>query len=193
MSDNQAKAAREGLGRAIEVRRVHLGLKRKDLAGNAGLSYPYISELENGGKEPSAKALRQIADALQISVAELVSVGEHYQHQNDEEPTESALHRWVSPSLLNPAPAEEHREVVVVEPKNASLPHTWNDAAAQVTAETESATSWGPPENDDELARLVAAAVRNELHQFVENDLPELVARELQRAIANISRSGDIG
>jgi Co/Zn/Cd efflux system component len=66
MSDTPAKSASRGLGRAITVRRADLGLKRKDLAKESSLSYPYISELENGGKEPSAKALRQIADALDM-------------------------------------------------------------------------------------------------------------------------------
>jgi transcriptional regulator with XRE-family HTH domain len=64
------------LGRAIAVRRTALGMKRKDLAGAARLSYPYISEIENGAKEPSAKALRQIADALELSATELASLGE---------------------------------------------------------------------------------------------------------------------
>ena len=83
MSDNAARAAQQGLGRAIEVRRVHLGLKRKDLAEKAKLSYPYISELENGGKEPSAKALRQIADALDMGVAELIAMGEQYRDADE--------------------------------------------------------------------------------------------------------------
>ena len=39
---------------AIAVRRTELGLKRKDLAERSSLSYPYVSELENGTKEPSA-------------------------------------------------------------------------------------------------------------------------------------------
>ena len=37
-----------GLGKAIELRRIELGLKRRELAERARLSYPYISEIENG-------------------------------------------------------------------------------------------------------------------------------------------------
>ncbi|MBQ1051212.1 helix-turn-helix transcriptional regulator [Micromonospora sp. C51] len=61
-----------GLGRAIQVRRAELGLKRKEVAERALLSYPYLSELENGTKLPSAKALRQLAGALELSQAELL-------------------------------------------------------------------------------------------------------------------------
>src|SRR5271169_1854118 len=64
------------LGRAIQVRRAELGLKRKDLARLASLSYPYVSELENGSKAPSAKALAQLADALQLSPADLMALAE---------------------------------------------------------------------------------------------------------------------
>lgn len=71
-----------GLGRAIELRRVQIGLKRKDLAIAAQLSYPYVSELEKGTKEPSAKALRQLADALQLGVSDLLALGEQY-HDSD--------------------------------------------------------------------------------------------------------------
>ena len=45
----------QNLGRAIRVRRETLDLKRRDLALRAGLSYPYVSEIENGNKEPSAR------------------------------------------------------------------------------------------------------------------------------------------
>ncbi len=55
-----------GLGRAIQVRRAELGLKRKDLARSAALSYPYLSELETGSKAPSARALGQLAEALRL-------------------------------------------------------------------------------------------------------------------------------
>src|SRR4051812_21083446 len=66
----------DDLGIVVATRRTALGLRRKDLAERARLSYPYISEIENGVKEPSAKAMRQIADALDLTVAELASLTE---------------------------------------------------------------------------------------------------------------------
>ena len=54
------------LGRAIQVRRTVLQFQRRDLAEAAELSYPYSCELEKGSKEPSAKTLRQLAEALRF-------------------------------------------------------------------------------------------------------------------------------
>lgn len=70
-----------GLGKAIELRRIELGLKRRELAERARLSYPYISEIENGVKEPSAKALRQIAEALDMKVATLAALSERIEER----------------------------------------------------------------------------------------------------------------
>src|SRR5262249_60960151 len=89
-----------GLGRAIQVRRAELGLKRKDLARLASLSYPYLSELENGSKAPSAKALGQLADALQLSPADLLPFAEAMQF-----PTPAARDvRPGSAAALSPGP-----------------------------------------------------------------------------------------
>ncbi len=49
-------------------------MKRRELAERADLSYPYVSEIEKGTKEPSAKSLRQLAEALGFgSTAELLA------------------------------------------------------------------------------------------------------------------------
>lgn len=61
-----------GLGKAIKIRRIELGLERKDLAERSGLSYPYLSEIENGTKPGSARALRAIAEALGLELHELL-------------------------------------------------------------------------------------------------------------------------
>ncbi len=36
------------------MRRTEMGMKRTKLAERAALSYPYLSEIENGRKQPSA-------------------------------------------------------------------------------------------------------------------------------------------
>jgi transcriptional regulator with XRE-family HTH domain len=63
----------ERLGRAIASRRAALGMRRKDLAAAAGLSYPYIAELENGAKSPSARALTALSEALDLSASGLLA------------------------------------------------------------------------------------------------------------------------
>ena len=65
-----------GLGRAIQVLRTELGLGRKDLAERAGLSYSYLSEIENGAKQPSSKALILLARALGLDMYELIAAAE---------------------------------------------------------------------------------------------------------------------
>jgi transcriptional regulator with XRE-family HTH domain len=66
----------EAVGRAIKVLRAARGLSRKDVAEAAGISYPYLSEIENGAKPGSARALRPIAEALGVPLHELFAAAE---------------------------------------------------------------------------------------------------------------------
>lgn len=62
------------LGRFIEQRRTELGLSRRDLAERAELSYPYVSQLETGERQPAVKAMQALAPALEVRVEELASM-----------------------------------------------------------------------------------------------------------------------
>ena len=62
------------LGRFLEHRRTELGLSRRDLATRAELSYPYISQLETGDREPALKALHKLAPVLQVKPEELAAL-----------------------------------------------------------------------------------------------------------------------
>jgi transcriptional regulator with XRE-family HTH domain len=64
------------LGRAIKVLRTDQGLDRAGLAEASGLSYPYLSEIENGKKRPSSRALEGIALALGMRPHELMASAE---------------------------------------------------------------------------------------------------------------------
>jgi len=57
-------------------RRTELGLSRRQLAERAGLSYPFVSELERGAKSPSAASLVALARALELSPAQLLTRAE---------------------------------------------------------------------------------------------------------------------
>jgi transcriptional regulator with XRE-family HTH domain len=160
--DDTTTAARQGLGRAIAVQRVHLGLKRKDLAQRAELSYPYISELENGGKEPSAKALRQIADALELSVGELIAMGE----------------RYIDP--LGPM------DVPNAALANSATPEPQRAARSAPLGTTSPGASLRPPASaTDALSEVVRRVVREELERFVADELPVAVSREVRRALTD--------
>lgn len=55
----------------IRILRKHRGFTQADLAKKAGLSRPYLTEMETGKKNGSLKALRNIAGVLGVNVAHL--------------------------------------------------------------------------------------------------------------------------
>ena len=60
------------MGRAIQVVRTDRGWSRKDLAERTGLSYSFLSEIENGVKTPSSRTFAVIAEALDVSPGALL-------------------------------------------------------------------------------------------------------------------------
>ncbi len=62
------------LGRFLEHRRRELGLSRRGLAEASDLSYPYVSQLETGDREPSLKTMRALAPVLDVRPEELASL-----------------------------------------------------------------------------------------------------------------------
>ena len=62
------------LGRFLEHRRRELGLSRRDLAERSELSYPYVSQLETGDREPSLKTMRALAPVLDVRPEELAAL-----------------------------------------------------------------------------------------------------------------------
>ena len=79
MTDNDKAKAAQALGKAITMRRTEMGMKRTKLAERAALSYPYLSEIENGRKQPSAEKLRSLATALEMNVVDLMGLAEVYE------------------------------------------------------------------------------------------------------------------
>lgn len=62
------------LGQFVEQRRTELGLTRRDLAARAELSYPYISQIETGDREPALKALSKLGQVLEVPVEHLAAL-----------------------------------------------------------------------------------------------------------------------
>lgn len=63
----------EGLGERIRELRTRAGRSQADLARAADLSKAYMSELEgDAGRRPSADVLLRIADALDVTIADLL-------------------------------------------------------------------------------------------------------------------------
>ena len=63
--------AQEQLGMRIRFLRQQLRWSQEDLALNANVNKNYISDLENGRRNPSLDILERIAVAFGISLAEL--------------------------------------------------------------------------------------------------------------------------
>lgn len=64
------------LGRTIKVIRTDLGIKRRELAERARISYSYLTEIENGNKPPSPTVLAPLAEALGLRMSELTQEAE---------------------------------------------------------------------------------------------------------------------
>jgi transcriptional regulator with XRE-family HTH domain len=56
--------SRLDFGRALETLRASKGLSREEVAGLAGISHSYLSEIERGLKRPSADILARVARAF---------------------------------------------------------------------------------------------------------------------------------
>jgi transcriptional regulator with XRE-family HTH domain len=61
----------ESLGDYLKEQRVAARLSLRQLAEQAGVSNPYLSQIERGLRRPSAEVLNQIAKALRISAEQL--------------------------------------------------------------------------------------------------------------------------
>jgi transcriptional regulator with XRE-family HTH domain len=64
---------REAVGEQLREERAARRERLADVAGRAGVSTQYLSELERGLKEPSSEVLAALAGSLRLSVADLTS------------------------------------------------------------------------------------------------------------------------
>ncbi|MVA77724.1 helix-turn-helix domain-containing protein [Auraticoccus sp. F435] len=61
----------DSLGEFIAAQRRQAGVSLRQLAESAGVSNPYLSQIERGLRRPSAEVLQQLAKALQVSAETL--------------------------------------------------------------------------------------------------------------------------
>ncbi|CAM3783165.1 helix-turn-helix domain-containing protein [Nocardioides zeicaulis] len=64
---------RELVGRELHRERTRRGERLVDVAGRAGVSVQYLSEVERGLKDPSSEMLQAIAGALDLGTRELAT------------------------------------------------------------------------------------------------------------------------
>jgi transcriptional regulator with XRE-family HTH domain len=72
-SDEVEPLWRESVGRQLREERTASGRRLVDVAGDAGVSPQYLSEVERGLKDPSSELLAAMAGALGLSIADLAS------------------------------------------------------------------------------------------------------------------------
>ena len=80
----------QAVGHTIKVFRTDLGMARRELADTVGISYSYLTEIENGNKPASANILGPIADALGLRLSQLTEAAERRQeswNDSDRSPT----------------------------------------------------------------------------------------------------------
>lgn len=65
----------ETIGQRLRARRVALAKTLSEVADEAGLSLPYVSNLERGRGNPTLEALQALAKALNIPLSSLVGEG----------------------------------------------------------------------------------------------------------------------
>ena len=71
MAKNKVGKTVESLGDYLREQRVSARLTLRQLAEQAGVSNPYLSQIERGLRRPSAEVLQQLAKALRISAEQL--------------------------------------------------------------------------------------------------------------------------
>src|SRR5438552_10065133 len=66
----QPASGEETIGQRIRRLRLKRGLSQRQLSG-PGVSYAYVSRIESGGRKPSLKAMRLLAQRLGVSLEEI--------------------------------------------------------------------------------------------------------------------------
>jgi transcriptional regulator with XRE-family HTH domain len=71
-----ARPFQHALGVAVKVRREELGLTQEQLDNDTDLHQRWISNVENGKRNPSYASLRRLAAGLKLTTSELIARAE---------------------------------------------------------------------------------------------------------------------
>lgn len=97
--------AAQDIGGFIRAQREAAQVSLRQLAQLAGVSNPYLSQIERGLRNPSAEVLTQIAKALRVS-SEVLYVRAGFLEQRAHSPVRDAL-------LADPAISERQKQVLL--------------------------------------------------------------------------------
>lgn len=71
LPDNVLDALSAAQDHPVKIIRIHRGLTQAQLSKAAGISRPYLTEIETGKKDGSIRAMKALAKALNVSVGDL--------------------------------------------------------------------------------------------------------------------------
>ena len=103
---NAAQTAAQDIGTFIRTQREAAQVSVRQLAEKAGVSNPYLSQIERGLRKPSADVLNQIAKALRLSAEVL------YVRAGILEPSEKSE---VRDAIVNDATITERQKQVLLD------------------------------------------------------------------------------
>jgi transcriptional regulator with XRE-family HTH domain len=159
--------ANKSIGDYIREQREQARISMRQLAQQAGVSNPYLSQIERGLRKPSADILQQIAKGLRISAEALyVQAG-----ILEDRPTDSGVR---SALLADPELSERQKQVLIeiyesFRKENAALAEAQaaeaEAAAAAAAAEAEtkaSKSSWSDATAEAEQDGVTAEAEQDE-------------------------------
>ncbi len=137
MSDAEERMAK--LGEFIRERRGQARLSLRKLSEQAGISNPYLSQIERGLRKPSAEILQSIAKALRISAETL------YVQAGILDDPAGADQSVVAAIFADPALNERQRQVLIdiyesFRRESASAPGDTENGAADAAGTAESQT-----------------------------------------------------
>lgn len=124
------------LGEYLREQRRQAQLSLRQLADAAGVSNPYLSQIERGLRKPSADILQQLAKALRISAETLyVQAGILDERERDEVETRAAI-------LADPSINEQQKNVLLqvyesFRKENAAEAEAQAEAAARAGADAD--------------------------------------------------------
>jgi len=173
------------LGAYLREQRESAQLSLRQLAEMAGVSNPYLSQIERGLKRPSAEILQQIAKGLQVSAESLyVRAGILDERVADGDP--AAVPDVLSAIAADPVLTDRQRAVLVDiyvsfvgERTAAAVTSPSTEPATTVTTDATNAdASPGPNRDDRPPAAAPAASRRRPSRRATAPATPELNEKE---------------
>jgi transcriptional regulator with XRE-family HTH domain len=147
-------ATMDSIGEYIKQQREQAKISLRQLAEQAGVSNPYLSQIERGLRKPSAEILQQIAKGLRISAEALYVQAGILEDRPGESGVRSAL-------LTDPQLTERQKQVLIEIyesfRKESQKPPT-AEVVAVIRDQAEQQTEQQPAEQPDQAAASDAEA-----------------------------------